>query len=211
MKKIHRLYILFTLIIFISAAADSSAALRRMLGPNLTLSWASSYLAIESGSVKIQENSTWTYATAPGWFFDYLLTPYISFRTNWFFYPTNWTESFMDFSKTNGQIPLHEVGFSVLRHFDVKPLYPWFGAGPFMQFGTISDVNSYIIHAVLSAGFDYEIADDVYFCPELMGGIGARLIRRNDAHNVVIDVPTGSGFSSSGIVVFFKIGFGKAF
>lgn len=182
-----------------------------MLGFNVTSSWASSYLAIQSGSITVQNNVSWNYATAPGWFFDYLLTPYIAIRTNWFFYPTSLNHDLRDFKDTNGQIPLHEVGFSVLRHFNLDGINPWFGAGPFLQFATIDDVDSYIIHAVLSVGFDYEVSDDTFFCPELMGGIGAKIISSAKGQNVVIDVPTGSGFSSSGIVIFLKIGVGRSF
>jgi hypothetical protein len=211
MKKITGINIFLILIIITAAADNSSAAVRRMLGPNMTVSWASSYLGIESGSVTLQDNASWTNAIAPGWFFDYLVTPYISLRTNWFFYPTSLNGKFGDFQKSNGKIPLHEAGFSILRHFNAGSINPWFGAGPFMQVATLDDVNSYILHIVLSVGFDYEIGEDTYFCPELMGGIGARLIRSSEEQDVVIDVPTGKDFSSSGIVVFLKLGVGKAF
>jgi len=211
MKKKSGIYLFFSIVIVIIAVESSTAAVRRMLGSNVTMSWASSYLAIQSNSVTVNNDTPWTYATAPGWFFDYLVTPYISLRSNWFFYPTSLNNNYRSFNKTRGQIPLHEIGFSVLRHFNVEPLNPWFGAGPFMQFATIDDINSFIIHAVLSTGFDYEISEDVYFCPELMVGVGARIISKSEENNVVIDVPTGKGFSSSGIVVFLKIGVGKAF
>lgn len=211
MKKKYGIYLFFAIALIFTVAGSASAAQRRMLGPNVTMSWASTKLAIQSGSVTVQSNSSWDYATAPGWFFDYLLTPYISLRTNWFFYPTSIQHNLLDFNSTAGQIPLHEMGFSVLRHFDGGILNPWFGAGPFLQFASIDDVNSYIIHVVLSLGFDYQISDDVYFCPELMGGIGARIISKAQGQNVKIDVPTGRGFSSSGIVIFLKIGVGKAF
>jgi len=211
MRKNTGAYLVLSFIILFTAAGNSYAAVRRMLGPNITMSWASSYLEIQSGSIKVQDDTSWDYATAPGWFFDYLATPYISLRTNWFFYPTSLNSNYKDFQKNNGQIPLHEAGFSVLRHFNLTPLNPWFGAGPFIQFATLDDVNSYIVHAVLSVGFDYEISEDVYFCPELMGGLGARLISRGTDKNVKIDVPTGRGFSSSGLVVFLKFGVGKAF
>jgi hypothetical protein len=211
MKKISGIYLLIAVIILFTSADSSTAAVRRILGPNATMSWASSYLAIQSNSVTVQDNTSWTYATAPGWFFDYLVTPYISLRSNWFFYPSSLNNNYKSFDKTSGQIPLHEVGFSVLRHFNVEPFNPWFGAGPFMQFATIDDINSYIVHAVLSVGFDYEITDYIYFCPEFMVGIGARIISRSEENNVVIDVPTGKGFSSSGIVIFIKLGVGKAF
>ncbi len=211
MKKIHGMYIYLTILIIITSVNNSFSAVRRILGPNMTISWASTYLAIESGSITVQNNPTWNSALAPGGFFDYLTTPYISIRTNWFFYPTSINNNIRDFNDTNGQIPLHEVGFSVLRHFDFAPINPWFGAGPFMQFASPDDINSYILHAVLSLGFDCEVSEGVFFCPELMGGIGARLISRGSDKNVKIDVPTGRGFSSSGIVIFLKIGVGKAF
>ena len=203
--------LIISIVLLLGAAGNSSAAVRRMLGPNMTMSWASSYLEIQSGSIKVQDDTSWDYATAPGWFFDYMVTPYISLRTNWFFYPTSLNSDYRDFQKTNGQIPLHEAGFSVLRHFNLSPLNPWFGAGPFVQFATLDDVNSYIVHAVLSVGFDYEISEDVFFCPEFMGGIGARIISRNEGEDVQIDVPTGRGFSSSGFIVFLKLGVGRVF
>ncbi len=211
MKKFQGICLSLAIVIIFTAENSSFSAVRRILGPNITMSWASTYLAIESGSITVQNNPTWNSAFAPGWFFDYMITPYISLRTNWFFYPTSLNNNLKNFDKTNGQIPLHELGFSVLRHFDAGVLNPWFGAGPFVQFATPDDINSYIIHAVLSLGFDYEVSEDVYFCPELMGGLGARLISRGTDENVKIDVPTGRGFSSSGIVIFLKIGVGKAF
>jgi len=211
MNKIHKIYLCLTFLIILFSVSNSSAAVRRMLGPNVTLSWASSYLAIESGQVTVQDNSTWTYATAVGWFFDYMTTPYISLRTNWFFYPTSLSGRLNEFKEADGQIMTHEIGVSVLRHFNSSPLNPWFGVGPFLQFATIDDVNSYTIHAIISVGFDYEMTDDVYFCPELMWGIGSRIISRSEDEDVQIDVPTGKDFSSSGIVVFFKLGIGKAF
>ncbi|HOP63807.1 MAG TPA: hypothetical protein PK906_10575 [Spirochaetota bacterium] len=205
---------LFTvlIILILGFVSDSSlyAAKRRILGPNLTMSWASSYLAIESGSVQVENDASWTYASATGWFFDYLLNPYISMRTNWFFYPSVINSDVRDIDQRAGEIPLHEVGFSVLRHFNLQPINPWFGAGPFMQFSTIDDPNSYIVHVLLSFGCDYEIMEDVFLCPELMAGIGARLIS-SDEETVQIDVPTGEDFTSSGIVIFFKIGVGKSF
>lgn len=200
-----------TVCLVFSSERDSFAGVRRMLGPNVTMSWASSYLEIQSGSIAVRDDTNWDYATASGWFFDYLMTPYISVRTNWFFYPTALNSNIMDFNKTNGQIPLHEAGFSVLRHFNLKHLNPWFGAGPFLQFATLDDVNTYIVHAVLSVGFDYEITDDVFFCPEFMWGLGARIISKKTGEDVQIDVPTGRGFSSSGFIVFLKLGVGRVF
>ncbi|HOP30758.1 MAG TPA: hypothetical protein P5120_15715 [Spirochaetota bacterium] len=200
------------LLSFILFAAENSlhAAKRRMLGPNFTMSWASSYLAIDSASVKVENDASWTYASATGWFFDYLLNPYISIRSNWFFYPAVINSSPDDMYDRAGEIPLHEIGFSVLRHFNLQPINPWFGAGPFMQFSTINDVNSYIIHAVLSVGFDYEITEETFICPELMCGIGARLLS-SDEETVQVNIPTGKDFTSSGIVVFFKLGVGRTF
>jgi hypothetical protein len=201
--------IVFLLLIFF-IPAGSDAMVRRMLGPNVTMSWASSYLSIQSGNVKVQENATWTYATATGWFFDALLTPYISLRTNWFFYPTPINSRIENCTDNAGEIPLHEIGFTVCRHFNAGSLNPWFGAGPYMQFATIDDVTSYIVHVLVSVGFDYEIAEDVYLCPQLLSGLGMKIIKTEE-DSVVVDVPTGKDFSTSGIVIFFKIGVGKAF
>ncbi len=211
MKNFYKICIIITFLIIISAVSNSSAALRRMIGPSVIASWASSYLAIESSQVTVQDDPSWTNATALGWFFDYLATPYVSLRTNWLFFPTSTSKDFSNFKEDNGKIMAHEIGVSVLRHFDSYPLNPWFGFGPFVQFSTVDNVNSYTIHAILSFGFDYEIAEDVFFCPELMGGIGARLISQQEGQDVAIDVPTGKDFSSSGIVIFLKFGVGKAF
>jgi len=211
MIKKTGIYLYLTVIIFLFSVEYISAADRRMLGPNVTLSWVSNKLTIESGSVTVNNNSSWNYATAPGWFFDYLLTPYISLRSNWFFYPTMFQRNLKYIDEANGRVPLHEIGFSVLRHFNAGVLNPWFGAGPFLQFASIDDINSYVVHAILSVGFDYEISEDLFFCPELMGGIGARIISQNENANMKIDVPTGRDFSSSGIVIFLKLGVGKSF
>jgi len=64
---------------------------------------------------------------------------------------------------------------------------------------------------MLSVGFDYEISDDTFFSPELMGGIGARIISKSEDQDVQIDVPTGRGFSSSGFILFLKLGVGRVF
>ena len=77
--------ILVSFIVLLFAGTNLYAGQRRLLGPNMTSSWASSYLTISSGSVKVENNASWTYATAGGWFFDYMVNPYISFRTQWFF------------------------------------------------------------------------------------------------------------------------------
>jgi len=200
------------LLSFILFAAENSlhAAKRRMLGPSFTMSWASSYLAIDSASVQVENETSWTYASAAGWFFDYLINPYISFRTEWFFYPSVINCNPSDIKDKTGEIPLHEIGFSILRHFNLQPINPWFGVGPFMQFSTINDVNSYILHAVLSAGFDYEIDEETFICPELMWGIGARLLS-SDEETVQVNIPSGKDFTSSGIVIFFKLGVGRSF
>ena len=208
-----RIRISITLLLFtaiLTLENNLYAAKRRMLGPNFTMSWASSYLAIDSSSVKVENDASWTYASAAGWFFDYLLNPYISIRSNWFFYPAIMNSSPDDMMDSAGEIPLHEIGFSVLRHFNLKPINPWFGAGPFMQFSTLNDVNSYIIHAMLSMGFDYEITEDTFFCPEFMWGIGARILS-SDEETVQVNIPTGKDFTSSGIVIFFKLGVGRTF
>lgn len=191
-------------------SADSYAMVRRMIGPNVTMSWASSYLAIESGNITVQDNASWTYATATGWFFDALFTPYISLRMNWFFYPTPVNSDLRNVDEHPGEIPLHEIGFSVCRHFNAGPLNPWFGAGPYVQFATVDDINSYIVHILLSVGFDYEITDDVYLCPQLLSGLGMKIVK-SEENSVVVDVPTGKNFSTSGIVIFLKLGVGKVF
>jgi len=181
-----------------------------MLGPNFTSSWASSYLTVNSSSVTVQKDATWTYATASGWFFDYMLNPYISMRTQWFFYPDAINSDMSRFGDDIGKINIHEIGFSVLRHFGKGYVSPWFGAGPYIQFATIDTFNSYIFHILLSLGVDYEFSEDLFFCPEVMCGLGAGLFK-NDESNVVIDVPTGNDFSTSGIVIFLKLGVAKAF
>lgn len=211
MKKNSGILISVILLIFFLLSGNSIAGVSRMIGPNITMSWASSYLTIESGSVSIQQNASWSYATAIGWFFDYQFTPYVSLRTNWFFYPTCLNSNPKDFRDTIGQIPLHEMGFSILRHLNAGEFKPWVGAGPFVQFATPGDVNSYIVHVILSTGFNYEISEGTFFCPELMGGVGARIISRGTDKNVQINVPTGRSFSSSGFIMFFKLGVGKAF
>lgn len=198
----------FILVLF--TVGPLGAAQRRMLGPELNMSWVSSYLTINSGSVTIRKNATWSYANACGWFMDYLLNPYVSIRTHWFFYPDIINSSPAEIFENAGVITLHEIGFSLIRHFGKGYVTPWFGAGPYLQFETIDDINSYVIHAMLSLGFDYEIMDDTYFCPELMFGIGAGFFK-SDEGSVQVDVPTGTDFSTSGIVIFFKIGVAKAF
>jgi len=208
-KSCYFKYIYLILLLFL-IPADTDAMIRRILGPNITMSWASSYLSIQSGNVTVQENASWTYATATGWFFDALLTPYISLRTNWFFYPTPVNSELKDMNKNPGEIPLHEIGFSVCRHFNAGPFNPWFGAGPYLQLATIDDFTSYVVHILLSVGFDYEIMDDVYLCPQLLSGLGFKPVKTEE-DSVVVDVPTGKNFSTSGIVIFFKIGVGKAF
>ena len=209
MKNFHKKSCLIILLFFL-IQAGSDAAVRRMLGPTVTMSWASSYLSIQSGDILVQEDASWTYATATGWFLDILMTPYISLRTNWFFYPTPVNSKIGDFNENPGEIPLHEIGFSVCRHFNAGSLNPWFGAGPYVQFATIDDVTSYIVHVLVSVGFDYEIAQDVYLCPQLLSGLGMKVVKTEE-DSVVVDVPTGKDFSTSGIVVFIKIGVGKAF
>ena len=59
-------------------------------------------------------------------------------------------------------------------------------------------------------GLDYEVDEDVFFCPELQFGIGAKIIN-SDEESVVVDLPTGSDFSTSGIIVLFKLGVAKSF
>lgn len=109
-----------------------------------------------------------------------------------------------------GEISLHELGFSLIRRFGKGYVSPWFGAGPYLQFNTIDNLNSYVFHAMLSAGFDYEFLEDIYFCPEIVFGLGASFFK-TDEGSVQVDVPTGAGFSTSGIVIFFKLGVARSF
>lgn len=201
---------IITVFILIISANNLYAGQRRLLGPNMTMSWASSYLTINAESITVQNDSSWTYATAGGWFFDYMVNPYVGFRTQWFFYPQIINSKPVDFFDHPGEINMHEMGFSILRHFGKGYISPWFGAGPYMQFATIDNINSYILHALLSLGFDYEFMDEFYLCPEIFCGIGAGLFSK-ESDKVVVDVPTGSDFSTSGIVIFFKIGIARSF
>ena len=202
--------IIASFLLVLLGVSPLGAAQRRMLGPELNMSWVSSYLTINSGSVTIRNNATWSYANACGWFLDYMLNPYVSVRTHWFFYPDMFNSRADEFFDKVGVITLHEIGFSLIRRFGKGVVSPWFGAGPYLQFDTVDNINSYIIHAMLSVGFDYEIMEDVYFCPELMFGIGAGFFK-TDEGSVQVDVPTGADFSTSGIVIFLKIGAAKAF
>lgn len=202
--------LIITFALFVFALCPLDAAQRRMLGPEANMSWVSSYLTINSGSVKIQNNATWSYASACGWFLDYMLNPYVSMRMHWIFYPDVINSPPHEMFEKAGVINLHEIGFSVKRHFGRGYVSPWFGAGPYLQFDTIDNVNSYIFHAMLSAGFDYEFVEDIYFCPEFMFGIGAGFFKNKEG-SVQVDVPTGPDFSTSGMVIFFKIGVAKAF
>jgi len=206
MKKTALLLILIILLL----NADLSASKRRMVGGGPILSWASSYVTLEAGSVTVQDSASWTYATAMGIFFDYMVTPYISYRTDWFVYPAIINSGLGKREREYGVIELHAVGFSLLRHFNFRHINPWFGAGPYLQLSTINDVNSYIIHLMLSTGFDYEIYPDTFLCPEFKFGMGTRIFS-SDEDKVVIDVPGTSDFSTSGIIIFAKIGIAKAF
>jgi len=201
---------LFLIVIIILLHVDLSASKRRMVGGGPILSWASSYVTLEAGSVTVQDSATWTYATAMGMFFDYMVNPYISYRTDWFVYPAVINSEIGKGEKQYGVIEHHAVGFSLLRHFNFKHVNPWFGAGPYLQFSTVNDVDSYIIHLMLSTGFDYEIYPDTYLCPEFKFGIGTRIISSNE-DSVVIDVPGTNDFSTSGIIIFLKIGIARVF
>ncbi len=205
MKK-YFLLLLFVVFLHSDLQADN----RRMLGMGPVFSWASSYLTIEAGSVTVQDSAIWTYATAMGIFFDYRVNPYISYRTEWLIYPAVINDNIHENKKKFDVIELHAVGFSLLRHFNLKRINPWFGTGPYLQFSSIGDVDSYIIHLTLSAGFDYEIFPDTYLCPEFRFGIGMKIVRSDD-DSVVIDVPGASDFSTSGFILFAKIGIAKAF
>lgn len=208
--KFRRLFTALSVTFFILLGNDLFAEQRRMIGPNITTSWASSYLTINTDAVTIKNNASWTYATAAGWFFDYQLNPYVSLRWEWFFYPNVINTNSFNSSDNVGEVNLHEIGFSVLRHFGKGYVSPWFGAGPYLQFVTIDSINTYVIHVLLSLGFDYELADDIFFCPEIMAGVGAGLIKKEE-ETVKFDVPTGNDFSTSGIVIFFKLGVAKSF
>lgn len=202
--------ILSLVVLLLCAVSPLEAAQRRMLGPEINMSWVSSYLTINKGSVTIQNNATWSYANACGWFFDYLLNPYVSIRTHWVLYPEMINSRPVDMFDRPGEIPLHEMGLSLIRHFGKGYVSPWFGAGPYLQFDTIDNINSYVFHATLSAGFDYEFMEDVFLCPEVMFGIGAAFFKEGNG-SVQVDVPTGPDFSTSGIIIFLKIGVAKAF
>lgn len=201
---------LLLIAVIILLHTDLYANKRRMVGGGPILSWASSYITLEAGSATVQEDASWTYATAMGLFFDYMVNPYISYRAHWFIYPAVINSGLDAEKREYGVIELHAVGFSLLRHFNLKYINPWFGAGPYLQFSTVNDVNSYIVHLMLSTGFDYEIYPDTYLCPEFKFGIGTRIISSNE-DSVVIDVPGTSDFSTSGIILFAKIGIAKAF
>lgn len=205
MKK-YFLLLLFVVFLHSDLQADN----RRMLGMGPVFSWASSYITFEAGSVTVHDSSTWTYATAMGVFFDYMVNPYISYRTEWFVYPAAINDNIHENKKKFAAIELQAVGFSLLRHFNLKRINPWFGTGPYLQFSSIGDVDSYIIHLTLSAGFDYEIFPDTYLCPEFRFGIGMKIVR-SDSDSVVIDVPGASNFSTSGFILFAKIGIAKVF
>ncbi len=200
----------FLLLFVVLLHGDLQANNRRILGIGPVLSWASSYLTIEAGSVTVQDSATWTYATAMGIFFDYMINPYISYRTEWFIYPAAINHNINESKKEFSAIELHAIGFSLLRHFNLRKINPWFGTGPYLQFSSIGDVDSYIIHLMLSLGFDYELYPDVFLCPEFKFGLGMKIIR-SDKDSVVIDVPGASDFSTSGFVLFAKIGVAKAF
>jgi hypothetical protein len=192
------------------ALTPLEAAQRRMIGPEFNMSWVSSYLTIHSSSVTIQNDTTWSYANACGWFFDYMLNPYVSVRSHWLFYPGLLNSRADRMFDKIGEISLHELGFSLIRRFGKGYVSPWFGAGPYLQFNTIDNLNSYVFHAMLSAGFDYEFLEDIYFCPEIVFGLGASFFK-TDEGSVQVDVPTGAGFSTSGIVIFFKLGVARSF
>ena len=210
-KKKYLIGILFAVIIICVSERDSEAAIRRMIGPNIIMSWSSSYLTIDSGSATVSDQATWDYATAAGLFFDYMTTPHISFRTSWFCFPGVINKNYGNFDTGKREIILHDIGFSLLRHFNIVDIDLWFGAGMYWQFSTFSDIDSYIMYAVLSFGFDYEISEDIYLCPEFVTGVGARLIKKSANEGVEIPLPTRKDFSSSGFTIFFKLGVAKAF
>lgn len=205
MKKFY-----FLLLIVFFLQGDLLANKRRMAGAGPVFSWASSYITIEAGSVTVQDNPTWTYATAVGFFFDYLINPYISYRTEWVIYPAVINHNMNISKKEYGVIELHSAGFSLLRHFNFRYFNPWFGAGPYLQFSSIGDVDSYVLHLMLSTGFDYEIYPGTFLCPDIKFGIGTRIVS-SDNDSVIIDVPGANDFSTSGIIIFARIGVARAF
>lgn len=211
MKNNPGTYFFYSLLIIIFVSTGSSAAIRRMMGPSVALTWSSSYLEIDSGSVSVQEDPSWSYSTGVGWFIDYLITPYVSIRTNLLMCPGILNKRPGEFNDAKGQMRHNELGFLLLRHLNGGEFSPWFGAGPSLQVSTFDDVNSYILFLYLSVGLDYEISEDVYFCPEMAIGIGSGIVSSDENSNVVIDVPSGKSFSSSGIVTYIKLGVGKAF
>ena len=210
-KRKYLISILFIVTIINAAERDSQAAMRRMMGPNIAMSWSSSYFRIDSGSVTMADQSSWNYATAIGWFFDYMTTPYISFRINWICFPSIINKSYDNFNNTKSEINLHDLGFTLLRHLNIDYMNLWFGAGLYWQFSTPANIDSYILYSILSFGLDYEISEDIYLCPEFITGVGMRLIKKSEDEDIVIDVPSGRNFSSNGFVMFFKLGIAKAF
>ncbi len=182
----------------------------RLVGGQLVPSFASSYLNIESKSIKVQENASWAYASGFGFFFDYQANPYISFRFDWFFYPGLMNTSTENSGENLSRIKVNEAGFTVKRHFEGNLFNPWFGAGPYMQYTVPNEVDSYVLHILLSFGFDYEISDGVFLCPDFKVGLGIKLISSSE-DSVVVELPSGSDFSTSGIVVFMKIGLARSF
>jgi hypothetical protein len=207
---VKRRLITVSVVVIILCGNTLFAGQRLMIGPNITMSWASSYLTINTDAITVQNDASWTYATAAGWFVDYQLNPYVSIRSEWFIYPVIMNCNPFRSLNSIGQIQMSEFGFSVLRHFGKGYVSPWFGAGPYLQYAALDTINSYIIHIILSLGFDYEISDDIFFCPELMFGLGASLIK-SENKTVQFDVPSGSDFSTSGIVIFIKLGIARAF
>lgn len=201
---------LFSIILVVFLCTDSMAIQKRMLGFQFIPSFASSYLTIESTSVKVNESSSWAYASAVGFFFDYMINPYISFRFDWFLSPGLLNSNMSDLSKNLSRIKVHEAGFTLKRHFEGNIFNPWFGAGPYIQHTAPNEINSYVIHVLLSAGFDYEITEDVFLCPDLKFGLGMQLISSDD-ESVTVELPSGGDFSTSGIVFFIKLGIAKSF
>jgi len=186
------------------------AVQRRMVGVQFVPSFASSYLNIESKSIKVQEDASWAYASSFGFFFDYMMNPYVSFRFDWFFSPGLINTAYKDLGTNSTKIKVNEAGLTVKRHFEGNVLNPWFGAGPYIQYTAPAEYDSHVLHFLLSFGFDYEIADTIFLSPDFKFGLGMKLISSED-DSVVVELPSGSDFSTSGIVVFFKLGLAKSF
>ncbi len=204
----------FVIMFFFLSCLFSSQGIQakqhRFLGAEFVSSFSSSYLNIESSSIRVDDNASWTRSYALGCFFDYKFHPNIALRLDWFFLPEFLNSGMDALDSRFSRVELYEAGFLLKRYFQSNVLDSWFGAGISLQYVLIDDFNSYVIHFLLAFGFDYEIYEDVFLCPEIQSGLGMKLLSSND-DSLVIDLPTGSDLSTSGIVIFAKLGFAKSF